>query len=114
MNRQTLIALGVEVVLGIIAVIVANAYLTGKERQIASSPQGMVRVAVASMPFNYGDDITPDKVKFVQYPQASLPPGSFKTIDELLPQGKRRVAARLGSRRGGIDAIQLRRRHHTR
>ena len=94
MNRQTLIALGVAVVLGIVAVIVANAYITGRERQIAASPQGVVRVAVASMPFNYGDDITPDKVKFVNYPMASLPPGAHRSIQELLPEGKRRVALR--------------------
>jgi pilus assembly protein CpaB len=94
MNRQTLIALGVAVVLGIVAVIIANAYLTGRERQIATSPEGMVRVAVAAMPFNYGDDITPDKVKFVAYPMASLPPGAHRSIAELLPEGKRRVALR--------------------
>src|SRR5262245_16926912 len=94
MNRQTLIALGVAVVLGIIAVIIANAYLTGREKQIAASPEGMVRIAVASMPFNYADEITPDKVKFVAYPAASLPPGAHKTIAELLPEGKRRVALR--------------------
>src|SRR5687768_5179590 len=94
MNRQTMIALGVAVVLGIVAVIVANAYLTGKERQIAASPEGMVRIAVASMPLNYGDDVTPDKIRFVQYPVASLPPGAHKSMAELLPEGKRRVALR--------------------
>ena len=94
MNRQTMIALGVAVVLGIIAVIVANAYLSGRERQITSSPEGMVRVAVAAMPFNYADEITPDKVKFVAYPAASLPPGAHRSIAELLPEGKRRVALR--------------------
>ena len=94
MNRQTLIALGVAVVLGIIAVIIANAYLAGREKQLAESPQGMVRIAVASMPFNYADEITPDKVKFVAYPAASLPPGAHKSIAELLPEGKRRVALR--------------------
>ena len=95
MNRQTLIALGVAVVLGIVAVIVANAYLSGRERQIAAAePQGMVRVAVAAMPFNFGDDITPDKVKFVQYPSTSLPPGVHRSLPELLPEGKRRVALR--------------------
>ena len=96
MKRQTLIALGVALVLGLIAVLVANTYLSGRERQINSQlPQGgMVRVAVASLPLAYGTDITPDKVKFVQYPAASLPPGSFRTIAELLPEGKRRVALR--------------------
>ena len=95
MNRQTMIALGVAIVLGIVAVIVANAYLSGRERQIAKSePQGLVRVAVAAMPLKYGDDITPEKIKFVPYPQASLPPGAHRSMAELLPQGKRRVALR--------------------
>ncbi len=95
MNRQTMIALGVAIVLGIVAVIVANAYLSGRERQIATAePQGMVRVAVAAMPLKYGDDISPEKVKFVPYPQASLPPGAHRSMAELLPQGKRRVALR--------------------
>jgi Flp pilus assembly protein CpaB len=37
----------------------------------------MVRIAVASMPLTYGADVTPDKVKFVQYPATSLPPGTY-------------------------------------
>jgi pilus assembly protein CpaB len=94
MKRQTLIALGVAVILGLIAVLVANTYLTGREKQMAASPEGMVRVAVASMPLEYGGDITPDKVKFVPYPAASLPPGTYKSMAELLPMGKRRVALR--------------------
>ena len=94
MKRQTLIALGVAVVLGLIAVFLANTYLTGREKQIAASTEGMVRVAVASMPLDYGVDITPDKVKFVNYPAASLPPGAYRSMAELLPQGKRRVALR--------------------
>ena len=94
MKRQTLIALGVAVILGLIAVLIANAYLSGRERQLASSPEGMVRVAVAALPFEYGADVTPDKVKFVNYPAASLPPGTYKSVAELMPMGKRRVALR--------------------
>ena len=94
MRRQTLIALGVAVILGLIAVFLANSYLTGRERQLASSPEGMVRVAVAALPLGYGTDLTPDKVQFVSYPQASLPPGTYKTMAELLPEGKRRVVLR--------------------
>jgi pilus assembly protein CpaB len=95
-KRQTLIALGVAIVLGLIAVLLANTYLTGREKQFVSSEQGrgMIRVAVASMPLAYGTDITPDKVKFVQYPATSLPPGIYKSMAELLPGGKRRVALR--------------------
>ena len=94
MKRQTLIALGVAIVLGLIAVLLANTYLTGREKQLASSPEGMVRIAVASMPLTYGADVTPDKVKFVNYPATSLPPGTYRSMALLLPQGKRRVALR--------------------
>jgi pilus assembly protein CpaB len=94
MRRQTLIALGVAIILGVLAVFLANSYLSGRERQLANSPEGMVRVAVATAPLAYGTDITPDKVKFVQYPQASLPPGTFMSMAELLPEGKRRVVLR--------------------
>jgi pilus assembly protein CpaB len=94
-KRQTLIALGVAIVLGLIAVLLANTYLSGREKQIAANqPQGMVSVAVASLPLVYGSEITPDKIKFVQYPAASLPPGTFRTVAQLLPAGKRRVALR--------------------
>ena len=94
MKRQTLIALGVAIVLGLIAVLLANTYLSGREKQLANSPQGMVRVAVASMPLTFGADITPDKVKFVSYPATSLPAGTFRSMAQLLPEGKRRVALR--------------------
>ena len=94
MKRQTLIALGVAVILGLVAVLIANSYLSGRERQLANSPEGMVRVAVAASPLAYGADITPDKIKFVSYPVASLPPGVYKSVAELLPAGKRRVALR--------------------
>lgn len=94
MKRQTLIALGVAILLGLVAVYLANVYLTGRERQLADSPEGTVRVAVASLPLDFGTEVSPDKVRFVAYPAASLPPGAFRSIEELLPEGKHRVALR--------------------
>jgi pilus assembly protein CpaB len=94
MKRQTIIALGAAIILGLVAVFLANSYLSGRERQVAAKEVAMVRVAVASLPLTYGAEVTPDKVKFVNYPATSLPPGTYKTIAELLPQGKRRVALR--------------------
>ena len=94
MKRQTIIALGVAIILGLAAVLIANAYLSGRERQIAAATPTMTRIAVASMPLAYGAEVTPEKVKFIAYPAAALPPGHYKTLPELLPQGKRRVALR--------------------
>ncbi len=94
MRRQTLIALGIAVVLGLFAVYLANVFLSQTEQKAAVTPQGMTKVAVAAIPLDYGVEITADKIRFADYPVASIPPGSFRNLSELLPMGKRRVALR--------------------
>lgn len=90
MSRQAMIALGAAVILGLVAVFIANAYLNGKEQQAYA--HGTTKVAVATAPLAYGTDITPDKVRFVDYPNTSIPPGAFTNATQLMPSGKRRVA----------------------
>jgi pilus assembly protein CpaB len=85
-----MIALAAAIVLGLIAVFIANAYLTGREAK--TDLAGTTKVAVAAVPLAYGTDITPDKVKFVEYPNASIPPGAFMNAAQLLPEGKKRFA----------------------
>jgi pilus assembly protein CpaB len=89
-NRQTLIALGVALILGVVAVFLANTYLSGTERKAQLG--GTTKVAVAAAPMAFGTDITPDKVRFVDYPNSSLPQGAFSNAAQLMPPGKRRVA----------------------
>src|SRR5205814_3613823 len=43
-------------------------------------------------PMAFGSDITSDKVRFVDYPNTSIPPGAFTNIAQLMPAGKKRVA----------------------
>jgi pilus assembly protein CpaB len=85
-----MIALAAAILLGLFAVYIANAYLTGREKKADLS--GTTKVAVAAVPMAYGTDITPDKIKFVDYPTASLPPGSFTNAAQLMPAGKKRFA----------------------
>ena len=92
MRRQTLIALAVAVVLGLVAVYLANAYLSRGEQRIQQAELGTTKVAVAAVPLDYGVDISPDKVKFIDYPSSSLPSGSFADYNQLAPAGKRRVS----------------------
>ena len=96
MRRQSLIALGIAVVLGLVAVFLANTFLTGTEQRAEQAVKAaqLTKVAVAAVQLDYGIEITPEKVKFVDYPAASLPAGSFRTMSQLLPAGKRRVALR--------------------
>ena len=94
MRRQTLIALAVAVVLGLVAVYLANAYLSRGDQRVPQAEQGTTKIAVAAIPLEYGVDITPDKVKFIDYPSSSLPAGSFADYNQLAPAGKRRVVLR--------------------
>ena len=75
MSRQTLIALAGAIVLGLFAVFIANSYLNRAQQNAYAG--GTTKVAVASAPLAYGSDITPDKVRFVDYPNSSIPPGAF-------------------------------------
>ena len=90
LKRQTLIALGIELVLGIVAVYIANSYLVGAQRN--ARLRETTKVAVATAPLSYGTEITPDKVRFVEFPNSSIPPGAFTNAQQLLPDGKKRVA----------------------
>ena len=90
MSRQTMLALAGALVLGLIAVFIANSYLNRAQKQAYAG--GTTKIAVATAALGYGTDITPDKVRFVDYPNSSIPPGAFTTAQQLMPDGKRRVA----------------------
>ncbi|HEX7693113.1 MAG TPA: Flp pilus assembly protein CpaB [Sphingomonas sp.] len=94
MRGQGLIILGVAILVGLAAVFLANNYLGHVEQKQATTAQGMVKVAVASAPLEFGTPITPDKVKLVDWPADSLPEGTFSSIPQLLPMNHTRVALR--------------------
>lgn len=94
MRGQSLIILGVAILIGLVAVFLANTYLGRIEQQQASTPQGMVKVAVARVPLDFGVPVTADKVRLVDWPRESLPDGTFSSIPMLLPMGHGRVALR--------------------
>ena len=78
------------IVLGLFAVFIANSYLNGAQQKAYAG--GTTKVAVAAAPLAYGTDITPDKIRFVDYPNTSIPPGAFTNASQLMPAGKKRVA----------------------
>jgi pilus assembly protein CpaB len=86
LNRQSLIALGVALLLGLVAVFFANSYINRKQE--AAYAGGTTKVAVASVPLAYGVDITPEKVRFVDFPNTSIPAGAFTNASLLMPAGK--------------------------
>ena len=93
-SRQSLIALGAALILGVLAVYLANVFLTNTEERAARATAGTTKVAVAAVPLDYGVALTPEKVRFVDYPSNSLPNGTYARISELLPKNEKRVALR--------------------
>ena len=89
MRRQSFIALGVALVLGLVAVYLANVVLSSSQQQTAASE--LTRIAVAAAPMEYGTQLTAENIRFANYPKSSVPQGSFQTMQELMPNGAQRI-----------------------
>jgi pilus assembly protein CpaB len=81
-------------VLGLVAVYLANTFLTSNAERAEQATVGTTKVAVAAVQLDYGVPLTAEKVRFVNYPTGSLPVGVFTKIGDLLPAGEQRVALR--------------------
>lgn len=88
-----MILLGVAILVALAAVFATNAFLTRTERQAAQAPQGGVQIAVASVPLDFGAEITAEKIRMVPWPASSVPEGAFGAPTELT-SGKPRFALR--------------------
>lgn len=93
-QRRSLIILGFAILLGLAAVFIANTYLSKAEQAQATPQAGMVKVVVASMPLAFGTAVTPEKIRVVDWPAASVPPGAFRDPVQLTSLGKQRVVLR--------------------
>ena len=89
-RRRTWIAVGIAVILAIVAVYIANTFLIGAQKKAELA--GTTQVAVAAVPLEYGTQLTREKIRFVQYPNTAIPAGSFHNLNEILPPGQNRVA----------------------
>lgn len=94
MRRQSLIAIGIALILGLFAVYLANIFLSNTEQRAKVADAGTTRVAVAAVALDYGAALTPEKVRFANLPRDSIPPGAFTSLPSLMPNGKARIALR--------------------
>lgn len=92
-NRNLLIAL-FAVVLGIIAVVLANSWFSGIEekQQAAVVDNQTVNIVVATQPLAFGTKVSAQNVRLQAWPARSVPQGAFRTIAEALKNN--RVALR--------------------
>lgn len=83
MERRNLIIAAAAIVLGLLAVYLANAWFSGVEerQEKVAAEQRMVRVAVASQPMEFGTALTADNVKLTNWPADSVPQGAYQQAD---------------------------------
>lgn len=85
MRRSSIIMLIAAVALGLVAVLFARTFLGGGA-ETATGPSAAVKTVptvVASADINFGEKITPEKIKVVDWPAGNLPQGSFQRLEEL-------------------------------
>nr|WP_284732163.1 Flp pilus assembly protein CpaB [Sphingobium nicotianae] len=92
-NQRNFVILLIALLMGVFAVYLANSYFTGVARhnEKIAEDLNLATIVAARVPLNYGDQITADKLKVVQWPSSSVPEGSFNDIRALLsdPAGPR-------------------------
>jgi pilus assembly protein CpaB len=100
MRKSSLYMLVAAVVLGLLAVFFARMFvLKGPEGAQVAQVQ-TVPAVVATAPIAFGEKLTADKLKVVQWPAAGIPQGSFQRVPDAVEDGEK-VALR------AIDANEL-------
>ena len=98
MRSSTIIMIAVAAVFGLLAVFVANTWLNSQaEARLRSldaqkgTPIAANTVVVAARPLRFGNEVTAEALREAPWPDASLPPGAFTRISDVLARGKRVV-----------------------
>jgi len=88
-----LIVLALAIVLALGAVFLVRSYLIGRSTvpQASVSQVAMVKVVAAAVGLKFGDRLSAENLRELDWPAGSAPQGTFKSIDELL-QGDPRTA----------------------
>ena len=94
MQRRNLVLTGIALVIGLFAVIIANAYFTGREEQqeAIAEAQRLQRIVVASQDVGFGSPLSAANMRLVNWPAASVPNGAFTSMEDATRGG--RVALR--------------------
>lgn len=94
MGGRNIAVLAIAIIIGIFAVIMANAWFSGiEERQErVAEEQQLTRIVVATQPLEFGSALTPENLRMQNFPQASVPAGAFTSIEGAMDGG--RVALR--------------------
>jgi pilus assembly protein CpaB len=97
-RSSTIIMIAVAAVFGLLAVFVAQSWLNSQaEARLKSleaqkaKPAVSQTLVVSNRQLRFGMELSPGVLREIPWPQDAMPPGSFKTIQQVLSEGKRVV-----------------------
>ena len=99
MRASTLVMIGFAVLFGLLAVFVAQSWLTSaadarmKSLEAQKHPLATQTIVVAGKPLRYGNELNASLLREIPWPEDSLPSGAFSKINDVLAGGKRVVLA---------------------
>jgi pilus assembly protein CpaB len=85
MRANTVVMIALAIVFGVVAVFLANTWLSGQRSLLARNDNGSGHtIVVAATSLRFGDTLTADNLKEIPWSTAALPAGAFQTKKELL------------------------------
>ncbi|ESW84906.1 MULTISPECIES: Flp pilus assembly protein CpaB [unclassified Mesorhizobium] len=85
MRANTVIMIVLAGVFGVLAVVLANIWLAGQRSAIARTDDVQRdTVVVAAVALKFGDILSADKLREVEWPSGAVPAGAYKTTQDLL------------------------------
>ncbi|WP_340317126.1 Flp pilus assembly protein CpaB [Rhizorhabdus argentea] len=91
---QSFIILGAAILIGLVAVFLANMFLGSGATPDSGNKPRSVQVAVARMPLAFGTKITADSIRMVDWPSNSVPPGAFLNVADAANPANPRIVLR--------------------
>jgi len=94
-RTSTIVMIGFAVLFGLLAVFVAQSWLSSQAEQRMRSleankkPVSTSTIVVAAKPLRFGNELNASQLREAPWPEASLPNGSFSKIADVLAGGKR-------------------------
>lgn len=94
MQGRNIAVIAIAIVLGLIAVVVANGWFSGvaERQEKLAEDQDMVRIVVATQPMEFGTKLTTENIRLQNWPENSVPQGAFNKVEDALKDN--RVALR--------------------
>ena len=106
----TVIALGLAIFFGVVAVILANKWLTtraAEETVVVKETVPLTRIVVAAQDLEIGTPLTQENLTLAQWPKASIPKVEGRVAVSKLVAGRPVLAAELAAPGSGVGLVAL-------